>query len=243
MLIDHRVHASWQVMSQSAAGLIVSALRQKPDLLLCAAAGASPTLTYRFLTDAFSREPEIFSALRVLALDEWGGLPAQAPSSCDRYLREHLTEPLQLSAERYVAFRSDAPDPAQECARVQAWLDDNGPIDLCVLGLGVNGHLALNEPAAFLQPHAHGATLSAASLGHPMLHAGQDRPAFGYTLGMADLLRARRVILLVSGEHKRAAMQQLMRRTISTEFPASFLWLHPAVTCFCDAAAFPTDPS
>lgn len=233
--------ASWEALSKTAADLIVSELRRKPDLLLCAAAGASPTLTYGFLAESFRSEPAVFARLRVLALDEWGGLAAGAPSSCDHYLREHLVEPLEISGERYVSFKTAAADPALECGRIQAWLDEHGPIGLCVLGLGRNGHLALNEPAPFLQPRAHVAALSPGSLDHPMLRSARDRPGFGLTLGMADLLDAQRVLLLVTGEHKRAAITRLMRCEISTDFPASFLWLHPAVTCFCDTVAAPSN--
>jgi len=233
------MHESASALGRDAADFILAELRKTPSLLLCAAAGASPTIAYQLLAEAHHGEPETFASLRVLALDEWGGLPAGAPGSCDRYLRDHLVEPLGLPPERYVHFRGDAADPAAECARVRTWLDEQGPIDLCVLGLGMNGHLALNEPALSLQPRPHVATLSAASLSHGMLQAANARPAFGYTLGMADLLRARRILLLVSGEHKREPMQQLMKGDISTAFPASFLWLHPSVTCLCDAAAGP----
>ncbi len=112
-----------------------------------------------------------------------------------------------------------------------------GPIDLCVLGLGVNGHLALNEPAASLLPTAHVARLSQASLRHPMLANSPKLPAYGLTLGMADILVSRDILLLVSGVNKREPLKRLLRREITTEFPASFLWLHPNWTLLCDQNA------
>ena len=101
----------------------------------------------------------------------------------------------------------------------------------------MNGHLAFNEPASFLQPHAHVATLSRASLRHAMLNETNGRPKFGLTLGIADLLQARRVLLVVSGASKREPLKKLLRGEITTRFPGSFLQLHPDVTLLCDEAA------
>ena len=116
-------------------------------------------------------------------------------------------------------------------------LDKEGPIDICVLGLGANGHLALNEPAEQLQPFVHVARLTAESCQHPMLAESAARPSYGLTIGMADILQSRKVLLLVSGVHKREQFQRLLSRQVSTQFPASFLWLHPDVTCLCDRDA------
>lgn len=236
---DLRVGTDWEELSRQAAELIIGELRQKPDLLLCAATGSSPTLTYRHLANAFREDSRPFERMRLLALDEWGGLPADSPASCCAYLRTHLVQPLQIAPERFICFRTDAERPAEECERVQAWLCEHGPIDLCVLGLGLNGHIGLNEPAPVLQPGIHQAALSETTLQHSMLRSARPPPAFGYTFGMADLLASSRVLLLVHGEQKRAPIEQLMRGEISTAFPASFLWLHPTVTCFCEAAAAP----
>jgi galactosamine-6-phosphate isomerase len=189
------------------------------------------------LADAFRESPGLFAKLRILALDEWGGV--DSPASCRAYLQTHLVQPLQIAPDRFVCFQTDAARPAEECARVQGWLDEEGPIDCCVLGLGVNGHIGLNEPGPALQPRVHRAALSKTTLQHSMLRSAQPAPAFGYTLGVADLLGSKRVLFLVHGEEKRAAMAQWMAAEISTEFPASFLWLHPRVTCFCEQAAAP----
>lgn len=234
-----RVGESWEELSRLAADTIVAELRRTPDLLLCAAAGESPTLIYRHLTEAHSLQPELFAQVRVIALDEWGALPRGAAASCTAYLEQHLLEPLQIPPHRWMGFKSDAADVETECGRVQSWLDREGPIDLCVVGLGINGHLGLIEPAASLQPHTHRATLSNASLAHRMLAGSPHQPTFGYTLGIADLLAASTIMLAVKGEHKRGPMQQFLGRDVSTHFPASFLWLHRAVTCYCDAAAIP----
>ena len=106
-----------------------------------------------------------------------------------------------------------------------------------MLGLGANGHLGFNEPAETLRPGPHVAELSESSLGHAMVQGHAANIRYGLTLGMADILRARCIILLVNGRHKHRPMQRLFATDISTCFPASFLYLHPDVTCFCDREA------
>jgi galactosamine-6-phosphate isomerase len=171
-----------------------------------------------------------------LKLDEWGGLAKDDPATCEQHLRRALVDPLRLD-RRYIALNGEATDPQAECERVASWLALNGPIDACVLGLGVNGHLGFNEPGDYLQPHAHVAELSEASLAHAMVRDA-PRPSCGLTLGMADLLQARDVLLVVTGAAKREPLRQLLAGRITTKFPASLLWLHPSVTLLCDEAAY-----
>ena len=221
-------------MSRQAAQRILAALAGKRDLLLCAASGSTPTRLYQMLTERHADQPDAFQELRVLKLDEWGGLGMDEPGSCEHYLRTHLIDPLGISADRYFGFASDAADPELECERMRRCLAVEGPIDLCVLGLGANGHLALNEPAPSLEPGAHVARLSEASLRHPMLATCRKLPTHGLTLGLGEILGSREILLVVSGRQKQEPLKQLSRRRLTTEFPASFLWLHPHWTLICD---------
>jgi galactosamine-6-phosphate isomerase len=172
-------------------------------------------------------------------IDEWGGLGHDDPATCRAQITQQMLQPLGVTADRFTGFRSDPASPDRECRRVQRWLAANGPIDLCLLGIGLNGHIALNEPALGLQPSVHVAKLSASSLKSDMLRKADRKPRYGLTLGMADILQSRRILLLVSGEAKRAVFKRLLEPIISPDFPASFLWLHPAVTIYCDRAALP----
>jgi galactosamine-6-phosphate isomerase len=176
--------------------------------------------------------------VRILKLDEWCGLAMEDPATCERYLRDWLVDGLQMG-DRYVGFDSRPADPEAECRRVAGWLARNGPIDTCVLGLGVNGHIGFNEPGPSLRRHAHVARLSEASLGHAMLERARGRPTCGLTLGMADVLHAGGGLLLVSGAAKQAALRRLLDGPISTDFPASLLALHRNLQVLCDVAAFP----
>ena len=228
---------NYESLSARAADFIAEDLRRCPDLLLCAASGSTPTGTYDRLATKLREAPDLCARLRLIKLDEWGGLAMDDAATCEVYIQRHVVKPLRVAAKRYISFDSLPEDAAFECARVQRELEKAGPMGLCILGLGVNGHLALNEPAERLQPFAHVAQLTEASLQHSMLEKTMGLCKYGLSLGMADILQSRKILLLVSGEHKSSQVARLWEREVSTQFPASFLWLHPDVTCLCDRDA------
>jgi len=226
--------ADYREMSRLAATLILDALSTKPDLLLCTATGSSPEGLYNELA-LFARENrDIFDQMRVLKLDEWGGIPENHPVTCEYYLRKYLLDPLAIPAERYISFRSDPADPKEECSRIGSLLERDGPIDICILGLGLNGHLGLNEPATELEPGSHVATLSEASLQHPMIASLKSKPAYGLTLGMQEILSSRQIVLLVSGKEKKTIAEEFLGGEVSNELPASHLWQHDCTDCLVD---------
>ena len=227
-----------EAMSMAAAGCVTRLLEQRRRLLICLATGATPALTYELIARKAGKCPALFDQLRVLKLDEWEGLPHDDPGSCEVYLRQRVVRPWGIHERRFVGFGQDSRQADAECERIQGWLARNGPIDLCVLGLGGNGHLGFNEPGKTLCPVAHRARLSKESRAHSMMSRAAVKPSYGLTMGMAEILQARRILLLVSGAHKRKPLRRLLRREISTEFPASLLHLHAQTTIFCDRAAF-----
>jgi galactosamine-6-phosphate isomerase len=221
-------------LSFAAAKSIHSFVRENPTAKLCLATGGTPERTYELLVELNKNGGNVFSSARLIKLDEWGGLNAEHPATCEYYLRERLLKPLNIAAHQYISFKSDAKEPQLECERVERELDSIGPIDLCILGLGANGHLGFNEPAAQLTPSVHVAQLAAMTQNHPMVDAMSDKPKYGMTLGMANILQSRKIMMLVSGEHKRDQLRRLFEQRVDSQFPASFLWLHSDVTVYSD---------
>jgi galactosamine-6-phosphate isomerase len=225
--------------AQHAADIVCEELRRCPNLLLCAAAGSSPTRAYQLLGQAARQKPSLFEHLRIILVDEWLGLRRGDPATCEADLKNKLLDPLHIPADRYQGFRTDSADPERECERISQWLAQHGPIGRSVLGVGANGHLAMNEPAETMHSHVHVARLTPTSLEHPLLAASPIKPAHGLTLGMADLLRSKKILLLACGPHKRPVLSRLSEPHISTQFPASLLWLHPDATVLTDPTAAP----
>ena len=223
-----------EALDRAAAALIWEAAQARPDLLICLASGDTPTGTYALLAAA----PERLASARFIQLDEWAGLGADDPASCAAYLERTVRGPLAVPAERWIGIRGDAPDAAAECRRVGAALQQAGPIDLCILGLGRNGHLGLNEPAESFDPTCHVATLAEQSRGHPMLAETDDSVREGLTLGLGDILRVAPGSCCWSpappSERRwRGSRSGGSRRSL----PASFLWLHGDAVCLCDEDA------
>ena len=234
---EWHVASDYEAGSAIAAKRLLSAWRTNPGLLLCAATGNSPTRTYELFAQSILSEGVQPTNLRILKLDEWGGLLPDDPATCETYLLEHLVKPLEIRPERFIGFQSDALSPNEECQRVSEWLNQNGPIDMCVLGLGINGHLGFNEPADVLNAECHVAKLTPESLSHAMLSATSKQPGHGLTVGMRGILASRAILLLVFGKAKAEQLKRLATGGLSTNFPASFLTLHQQVVCVCDEAA------
>ena len=237
--LEIRVEKNYDGLSRLGANLVLAELKRKPDLILCASAGGSPTGMYARLAARCARDPALFRKLRILQVDEWYGLPAGHEASCESDLRRKLIEPLRIPPARFIRLNTTAPDPAAECARVNRWLSAYGPIDICILGLGTNGHIAMNEHSAQAVPTAHVARLAPSSRRHALLQDLPRKPRFGMTLGLGDILGSRKILLLVSGTAKQPVLARLTECRVNTQFPASFLWLHSQATVLCDRASFP----
>ena len=227
------VAEDYGAVCRAAVDLVLEVVREKPDSVVCVATGASPLGLYAELAQYRADLAQV----RILKLDEWGGLATDDPATCEVYVQRHIMEPWGVSPDRLTGFRSDAADPETECARIRAEVERLGGIDMCILGMGADGHIGLNYPAATLPAEAH--PTDASTLRHAMLEAALGVPTHGLTLGMAEVLRARRIVLLVNGAAKAHAVRRLMRGEITTEFPASLLWLHDNLHLFADHTAVP----
>ncbi len=217
--------ADYQELSALAASHVLQAVKAKPDLLFCAATGGSPTGMYAEM----AKEKTAYRQMRVIKMDEWGIIPLTHPDSCESYLQKHLLGPMDIPAERYVSFDPNSSEPEIEIQRIESYIQANSPMDVCILGLGKNGHIAFNEPAPYLQAGFHKATLAESTIQHdPALSQGAE-PAFGWCVGMQGILQSKKIIFLVTGKGKEAALEQILTQQISTDCPASFLWLHPNV--------------
>jgi len=218
-------------MGKKAGSMVITELKHNPKLLVCPATGSSPVSLYASLANEASKNMTLFQEMRVIPLDEWVGLP-DATGSCDSFIKEHITTPLHVSKDRYFPFNTAAENLKEECERMQYILKKQGPIDLCILGLGQNGHLGFNEPANKTTPYCHIAQLATSSQQHDMVANSQTKPTMGLTLGMQDILLSKRIILLISGKGKKEAKEKLFSKEISPKCPASFLWNHKSVECF-----------
>ncbi len=231
-MVDLKVFDTYTELCENAFEYVISVLYRKPQAVMCVATGESPIGLYRL----FNQQTHVFQDINVLKLDEWGGISPSDPSTCETYIKENIIQPLGLTESQLLGFKSDADDPNLECERVKGLIKQIGGIDLCVLGVGEDGHVGLNFPEETLIPEAH--TVPASYLTHSMLDKAKEKPTHGYTLGMKEIVNSRNIMLIIKGSRKKEAMIKLMKGEITPHFPASFLLLSENLTVYSDREAF-----
>lgn len=225
---------NYETMSRKACEILIQCLMEKPDALFCIATGNSPTETYRLFVKEVRERGIDTSRMRVIKLDEWCGLEKDTPATCEYYVRKYILNPLAIEDDRYISFNSMEKDAEYECDRISCLLEKNGGIDCCILGLGKNGHLGLNEPSSELNPFIHKTPLQPKTQTHTMLASNNQSVSHGYTLGMKDILNSKKILMLVTGEGKEQAYETLQRKIITSYQPANYLWLHSNADCIVD---------
>lgn len=234
----------YEALSRAAADEVAAVLTTDPAATLLLATGETPMGLYRELARRRERGEINTSALRVIQLDDYLGVPEDDRRSLYRWLRESVLAPLAISEDRVARLRGDREDTDVACRAfdetVRAW----GGIDLAILGLGPNGHLGFNEPPAGADAPTRAVALTEASIeSNARYWGGRDQvPARALTAGMSLLLAARRTLLLVSGERKRAILRRTVDGSVTPDVPASYLQRAPNVTVIADREAWPEAP-
>ncbi len=224
----------YETMSRKGFELVKNEIDLRPDLLFCVASGGSPTGLYAEMVKHQKENPDFCSVLRVVKLDEWGGLESGSTFTSEHDVQTKFIQPLGISPDRYLTIDPFTADPAGDCLRMKNALEQIGPVDICILGIGVNGHIALNEPANLLLPGFHVCKLAESTLNNGMIKSLKQPPTFGMTMGVGEILRSKKIILFISGSGKKAAFQELQKEQVSTQCPVTLLWLHPNVDVLVD---------
>lgn len=222
-------------LSRMAADIVASLVSERPDAVLGLPTGDTPLGLYSELAKRERAGAAGFSRVMAFAVDEFYGVLQGAPGTNAAYFAARVT----LGVKELHQFRSDAPDPDAECRRFAALLLSHGPLDLVILGIGANGHIAFNEPGSPFDSRTRPVKLSAVTRrAHSRAFGGIALvPRTGLTIGVADILEARRALLLASGRRKAQVLARALRGPITTDVPASALQLHPDLTVVADRAA------
>lgn len=231
---------SYEELCQRAAVIFSEQIRKKPDSVLGLATGSTPLGLYRELVRLYEAGRLDFSQIRTVNLDEYYPLRPEHPQSYHYYMQENLFGHVNLRAENCYLPDGAAPDPALACVAYDQRIEQLGGIDLQLLGLGENGHIGFNEPGSELCADTHLTELSESTV-----HANArffdneaEVPRRAITMGMAGILKARRILLIAYGKKKHTAVAALLDNRITPQVPATLLKLHPDVTVLCDGGAF-----
>jgi len=229
---------TYELMSRQAARDLLALLKDKTKPLICTASGHSPAGMYRELVKEIKQQGTDISSWKFVGLDEWAGMNDQDPGSCSYDLQELLFKPLGLRKEQLCLFDGRAADRPAECRRVEDFLQAAGGIEVAILGIGLNGHLGMNEPgtAPSLRTHVSDIHPLTQQTGQKYFSTPQDLSQ-GLTLGLANLLEARHVYLLANGAHKAPIVSQAIHNPFSPQLPATLLQQHKQATFYLDQEA------
>jgi glucosamine-6-phosphate deaminase len=221
-----------------AADIVERLVAITPLAVLALPTGRTPIELYRELVRRSDDGRIDWRQVRSFNLDEWVGLAGDAPGSYARFMREHLYSHINIAPENCFIPNGAAADLDAECLRYEAAIDRAGGIDLAVLGIGKNGHIGFNEPGTPFDVRTHVAlvadeTRQANAYSFP---DGQP-PNRAITVGVATILRARQILLLVTGEEKAEILQQSVFGQVDVAVPASVLQRHADVTIIADGDA------
>lgn len=233
-----RAH-DYQHMSRQAANILSAQVILKPNSVLGLATGSSPEGTYRQLIEWEKRGDVSFQHVQTVNLDEYVGLSATHPQSYASFMRQHFFDHIRIDAGNTHIPNGMADDAEAECRRYTDTIRKLGGIDLQLLGLGPNGHIGFNEPDDVFQKHTHRVTLTDATIqANKRFFASEaDVPHFAYTMGICDIMQAKRIVMVVSGRGKADILRQAFFGPVTPRVPASILQLHTDFTLVADEEA------
>lgn len=230
----------YEEMSQRAADIFARQIEKKPDSVLGLATGSTPIGTYARLCKRYANGELDFSRVVTFNLDEYYPMPCDHPQSYHYFMNEHLFSHVNVAKENIHIPDGTAQNPEELGKAYDDAIAAAGGIDLQLLGIGRNGHIGFNEPADTLIAGTHLTPLTedTISANARFFASREEVPTQAISMGMASILGAKHILLLISGKDKSQALHQLREDIITTDCPATLLKLHPNVTVLCDLEAY-----
>jgi glucosamine-6-phosphate deaminase len=239
-MITVELFAAQNALARALARDIAEALSAKPNLVLGLATGRTPIPLYDELARLHSEGRADFRQVTTFNLDEFLGVTPSDPRGYHAFMRRHLFDRVNLDPARINFLHGTAGDPPAECVRYERAIARAGGIDIQILGLGMNGHIGFNEPGRALIAATHRVRLTMATRrANAALFGNRARnvPKEALSMGMATILRARRIVLLSTGASKARCVERMLRGQVTTRLPASFLQLHANAEVWLDRAS------
>lgn len=227
-------------MSAESAKIVAEQIKNKPNSVLGLATGSTPEGMYACLAAMHRDEKLDFSRVTSVNLDEYYPISPDNAQSYRYFMNFNLFDKVNIDKSNTYVPDGTTDDPEKFCVDYEKLIEDLGGIDLQVLGIGRNAHIGFNEPGDILYPDTHLTELTPSTIeaNSRFFASVDDVPKHALTMGMASILRAKKIIVLASGSEKHSAVLKLLGNTLETKYPATMLALHNDVTLVCDNAAY-----
>ncbi|MFP6678129.1 MAG: glucosamine-6-phosphate deaminase [Pirellulaceae bacterium] len=234
-----KVERDYETMSQRGARIVADLVKQKSDAVLGLATGSTPVGLYENLIRIAKDENIDFSGITTFNLDEYEGLPASHPESYHTFMQVNLFDGLGLSEQQTNLLSGMDIDPVAQCADFEMMIRRAGGIDLQILGIGGDGHIAFCEPGSSLAGRTSLVAL------HPKTIADnarffdkkEDVPRKALTMGVGTILEARSCLILAAGDAKSEVWAQMIEGPVTSQVTASALQFHPWTIAISDRDA------
>jgi glucosamine-6-phosphate deaminase len=219
-----KIYQDYELLSQAIVNFILDYLLKKPKSLVCIGSGDTPKRVCQLLVAAQKNNTCDFSEVTFVGLDEWVGMDENDPGSCKNFVYENLYRPLSISAEKIKYFNAKATDLQGECDKINVLIAQNGGLDIMLVGVGMNGHIALNEPHTPFESYAHVSALEDVTIEVGQKYFTQKTPLTqGITLGLQHFSEAKLPILMANGLKKSSIIYDALTNEVTEALPASIV--------------------
>lgn len=230
---------NYDEMSKVAAKELAEVISKKPEATLGLATGGTPVGMYKELIDMHKNGELDFSKVTTVNLDEYVGLSGEHDQSYRYFMDSNLFNHVNIRKEYTYVPNGLAEDMHQECVNYDKRIEELGGIDVQVLGIGSNGHIGFNEPSDTLSLGTHVTDLAESTIeaNSRYFTSKEEVPTKALTMGLGAIMKAKKILLMVSGEAKAEIMDKVVNGKITTQVPASFLQMHKDVVLIIDENA------
>ena len=235
--MEIRILQNENEIGEAAGRIICDFVNANPSCVLGFATGASPVPTYNYIAKQFSEGKVSFKDVSTFNLDEYCDLPRDHKNSYYTFMRENLFSKIDVNMDN-VDFLDGNADAEEESRRYAASIEAKGGIDIQILGIGRNGHIAFNEPSDEFTGEAWKVTLTQSTIDANSIYFDDvPMPRHALTMGIGSIMKSRKIILIATGASKAEAVRDMINGPVTPHCPASILQQHPDVQIFLDEAA------
>ena len=218
------IRPTYEDMSAAVADIVLDQVTHKPTSLLCFASGDSPTGMLNILVKKIKEGKADFSNAKFVGLDEWVGMDRNDVGGCKHYMYEKFFDPAGIRNDQIGFFDAKAKDLKAECKMIDDFILANGGIDLIVVGIGMNGHLGLNEPGSLFTNYCHVVELEDSTKKVAQKYFSDSTVlTHGITLGLKHITEAKTTIVIAGGEKKAQIIQQIIEGPVTEKVPGSIM--------------------
>lgn len=231
---------NYEEISLTAAKFFAEQIKANPESVLGLATGSTPLGMYSKLIEMNKNGEISFSKCKSFNLDEYYPLSPENEQSYRYYMQTNFFNHIDIEAQNTNVPDGMAQDPTAACKKYDEKIEKAGGIDIQVLGIGRNGHIAFNEPDEYLYAGTHITDLTESTIkaNARFFESENEVPKQAATMGMASILKAKKIILLASGKDKHDAIKGMLDDRITTQNPATLLKVHPNTILICDKDAY-----